>query len=998
MKKQAIIWSAALALGLGSVPTLGVDPISAKTSADFTDLQDLDAATKAKFDALIEAGIFNGISDTQFGVRDEMNRAQFAKVAALIMGLKVDVDLKTSSFKDVKADDPASGYALPFIEALKAAGITDGVGSGTFNPAGTVTKEQLATFLVRVLGKEADVSSTPKVSDNTVSDWAKGYVALALELKLLNSGSSGFAGQSNATRDLLVTGSFETARTLELAKPLSVTGADFAEGNTLKLELSTGIDEKSIDLSKIKINGVALDPKKDSFTLSEDKKTLIIKLHDGFTIDTSKTPDIKVEGLKTVYGNDVKNDESKPIPVTVTTPPAGSTSSAPTTPAPPVTPPVEPAPVLTVNAMEEAIGETTAAFTVKGSVTGTVYYAVLPANAAQPTPAAIEAGTGAVRYGFAPISGGIDSSLDISELTSDTSYVLYAFERSSSGKESSVQSVTFKTDAEEPTTPPEEVTLTVTVSEVGTTSAFFPVRASVTGTVYYAVLPAGAAQPTPAAIEEGTGAVRYGFEPLSGGIDSSLDISGLTPDTSYVLYAFERSTSGKESSVQSVTFETDAEEPTTPPDEVTLTVTVSEVGTTSAFFPVTASVTGTVYYAVLPAGAAQPKPAAIEEGTGAVRYGFAPLSGGIESSLDISGLTPDTSYVLYAFERSATGKESSVQSVSFETDAEEPTTVDFLATNEISSEGFTFSVSSSADVTKLYYLVLEGEPVAINPEDVVFPDSMLPGFVLEDEKPVTTSPSYISASGLTSETKYTLYVMGETASGGLTSVAQHTFTTLIEENPVERPSKPEAAISGTYREGTTINGRFDSTGADEIYYILLDRLMDLTSEDIIKGVEGAAGRGTMEALGDGSFSLTEDQLDESKTYYLYTVASNDGGVSLGDRFAFYRMDEILGPFSVYPISNMLSPNFDEGEYSLFYLIQPYDISGGIPTADYVINKGLYATIREGAETVTMPEGNYIVYCVAVSGDFRTNVSQVIFYSGAPNSVNPGPEIPAPELP
>ena len=786
MKKQAIIWSAALALGLGSVPTLGVDPISAKTSADFTDLQNLDAATKAKFDALIEAGIFNGISDTQFGVSDEMNRAQFAKVAALIMGLKVDDDLKTSSFNDVKADDPASGYALPYIEALKAAGITDGVGSGTFNPAGTVTKEQLATFLVRVLGKEADASSTPGVSDNTVSDWAKGYVALALELKLLNSGSSGFAGQSNATRDLLVTGSFETARTLELSKPLSVTGADFAEGNTLKLELSTGIDEKSIDLSKIKINGVALDPKKDSFTLSEDKKTLIIKLHDGFTIDTSKTPDIKVEGLKTVYGNDVKNDESKPIPVTVTTPPAGSTSSAPITSTPPVTPPVEPAPVLTVNAVEEAIGETTAAFAVKGSVTGTVYYAVLPAGAAQPTPAAIEAGTGAVRYGSAPLSGGIDSSLDISGLTSDTSYVLYAFERSASGKESSVQSVTFETDAEEPTTPPDEVTLTVTVSEVGTTSAFFPVRASVTGTVYYAVLPAGAAQPTPAAIEKGTGAVRHGFAPLSGGIDSSLDISGLTPDTSYVLYAFERSSSGKESSVQSVTFETDAEEPTTPPDEVTLTVTVSEVGTTSAFFPVRASVTGTVYYAVLPAGAAQPTPAAIEKGTGAVRHGFAPLSGGIDSSLDISGLTPDTSYVLYAFERSLSGKESSVQSVSFETDAEEPTTPpdEVTLTVTVSEVGTTsafFPVRASVTGT-VYYAVLPAGAAQPTPAAI----EKGTGAVRHGFAPLSGGiDSSLDISGLTPDTSYVLYAFERDIEGRPSLVCVIPFMT---EDETSSPS------------------------------------------------------------------------------------------------------------------------------------------------------------------------------------------------------------------
>ncbi len=205
MKKWLLTILAAVLIASGS--TL---PALAKTSADFSDLKDLDAATKAKFDALINAGIFDGVSDTTFGLKDEMNRAQFAKVAALIFGLQVDTKLKTSSFSDVKADDAANGYALPFIEAVKSAGITNGVSEGKFNPAGTVTKEQLATFLVRGLGVEDKVSSTPGVNDSTVSDWAKGYVALALELKLLKGDADGkFGGTTNATRDLLVLGAYE---------------------------------------------------------------------------------------------------------------------------------------------------------------------------------------------------------------------------------------------------------------------------------------------------------------------------------------------------------------------------------------------------------------------------------------------------------------------------------------------------------------------------------------------------------------------------------------------------------------------------------------------------------------------------------------------------------------------------------------------------------------------------------------------------------------------
>ncbi|KRF42929.1 S-layer homology domain-containing protein [Paenibacillus sp. Soil787] len=54
------------------------------------------------------------------------------------MGLDINKDLKASSYTDVSMDDKANGYALPYIEALKAAGVTDDYGEGTYSPAGKV--------------------------------------------------------------------------------------------------------------------------------------------------------------------------------------------------------------------------------------------------------------------------------------------------------------------------------------------------------------------------------------------------------------------------------------------------------------------------------------------------------------------------------------------------------------------------------------------------------------------------------------------------------------------------------------------------------------------------------------------------------------------------------------------------------------------------------------------------------------------------------------------
>ncbi|WP_167527107.1 S-layer homology domain-containing protein [Paenibacillus cellulositrophicus] len=210
----------------------------AKTVDDFTDLQGVDIATKAKLETLIQAGVFQGVSEERFGLKDTLTRAQFAKVLALILNLKVDDSLTKSSFKDVVADDPGNGYALPYIEALKQAGIATGNADGTFNPAGTVTKEQLAAFLIRGLGKEGDAKATPGVSDNTVSDWAKGYVALALQIKLLHGSAGDFQGDAATTRDELIEGVYESGIYYDRMQPFRVVKVKQTGASRLQVSLS----------------------------------------------------------------------------------------------------------------------------------------------------------------------------------------------------------------------------------------------------------------------------------------------------------------------------------------------------------------------------------------------------------------------------------------------------------------------------------------------------------------------------------------------------------------------------------------------------------------------------------------------------------------------------------------------------------------------------------------------------------------------------------------
>ncbi|MDR6884036.1 hypothetical protein J2X61_005834 [Bacillus sp. 3255] len=194
----------------------------------FKDLIDLPQETKAKLDSLIQDGVFNGVSDDRFGLNDKMNRAQFAKVAAIIFALPVNLSAAASSFADVRSDDPANGYALPYIEALLAAGLTNGVDEEgkLYNPAGQVTRQELAAFLIRGL-KWKDTGVAP-IADSTVDAWAQGYVALALQNKLMTNVAVGsFGGTAPSTRKTLALAGF-AARQAYQSKASPVSGSPAA--------------------------------------------------------------------------------------------------------------------------------------------------------------------------------------------------------------------------------------------------------------------------------------------------------------------------------------------------------------------------------------------------------------------------------------------------------------------------------------------------------------------------------------------------------------------------------------------------------------------------------------------------------------------------------------------------------------------------------------------------------------------------------------------------
>jgi hypothetical protein len=153
-------------------------------------------------DAIIQLqkeGILTGIDSEHFDPKGTLTRAQFVTIMVKALNLPIDKNA-VSSFSDVE------GWAVPYIESAKKFGIIDGVSETEFAPEATVTREQTVVVMVKALEKQGKLDETDAKLDftdaNSISDWAKKYVAIAVKYGLVSGNPDGtFNPQGNATRE-----------------------------------------------------------------------------------------------------------------------------------------------------------------------------------------------------------------------------------------------------------------------------------------------------------------------------------------------------------------------------------------------------------------------------------------------------------------------------------------------------------------------------------------------------------------------------------------------------------------------------------------------------------------------------------------------------------------------------------------------------------------------------------------------------------------------------
>lgn len=145
---------------------------------------------KEAIEALASRGIIGGKEENIFDPNGNMTRAEFATIIVKFLGLTPE---ETATFSDVKAESWYAG----FVGAASKAGIISGTTETTFNPNGSITKQEAASILMRTavcLDVSTDMNETEirnvlaQFTDYTeVSNWAKNGLAFCYKDGILDA-------------------------------------------------------------------------------------------------------------------------------------------------------------------------------------------------------------------------------------------------------------------------------------------------------------------------------------------------------------------------------------------------------------------------------------------------------------------------------------------------------------------------------------------------------------------------------------------------------------------------------------------------------------------------------------------------------------------------------------------------------------------------------------------------------------------------------------------
>lgn len=197
-------------------------------------------------EAIAAAGITTGCTDVLYCPADAVTRAEMAVFLIRALGTE-SFPAYTGTFSDV----PESAWYSAHVELLAALGITTGYADGTYRPADSVSRAEMAAFIVRA------TSNTPAPYTGSFSDvgadaWYADYVQSLLNLEITQGCAVGLYCPNDAvTRDQMasfIARAFNLAPITPAPPPSEITfgsgtwriGADIPYGTYRNSDSSSG--------------------------------------------------------------------------------------------------------------------------------------------------------------------------------------------------------------------------------------------------------------------------------------------------------------------------------------------------------------------------------------------------------------------------------------------------------------------------------------------------------------------------------------------------------------------------------------------------------------------------------------------------------------------------------------------------------------------------------------------------------------------------------------
>ena len=155
----------------------------------------LDGFAWAQIESIYTAGITGGCSTNPLNYcpNNSVTRAQMA--VFLLRGIHGSAYSPPTATGTVFTDVPSDAFAAAWIEQMVAEGITSGCGNGNYCPNSTVTRAQMAVFLLRA--KYGSAYSPPAATGTVFADVPSNGFAAAFIEQLVSEGITSGCGGGN---------------------------------------------------------------------------------------------------------------------------------------------------------------------------------------------------------------------------------------------------------------------------------------------------------------------------------------------------------------------------------------------------------------------------------------------------------------------------------------------------------------------------------------------------------------------------------------------------------------------------------------------------------------------------------------------------------------------------------------------------------------------------------------------------------------------------------